>query len=490
MNLSNIRTNHMLNRYLISLSFAVIIYILNLISIPIIISFSSASSYGEYVLLLNYLVLLVAFSPLGTGFIFKRELPSADSKITRGELFYPQFFVNLSLVLIFSFLFHLILQRFGNVFFDSGISLNFFYIILFGILYTIYSQIGFIFKFSENVVFYNSHRFVYLASFLFFVFLLFFFLETLDLKILISAQILSLILTCLIFMFFAINIVGFTFALYKVKDLLKDIRFGFPLLLVAVVEILMTSSDRFVIAAFMDSTDVAYYAVAYTVASLILILPKIFTISLEPRVMSLIDSGNKSEIRQVIKFSLSLFYLLAIPAIFASYIFGREVITLFINEEFGENSSFILPILVISMFFYGTSMILSSLLIALLKTKILFLFNLIVTILNLVLNIIFFLIFKDIVVAAISSLISFFLLHIMIYKNIFIYEKIYLYDQDFLKILFAAFFSFLAVSFLVDLIPEVRIILFTLIFIFTYVLFLVIFRSFVLKQVYNQILKK
>ena len=158
----------------------------------------------------------------------------------------------------------------------------------------------------------------------------------------------------------------------------------------------------------MDSTDVAYYAVAYTVASLILILPKIFTISLEPRVMSLIDSGNKSEIRQVIKFSLSLFYLLAIQAIFASYIFGREVITLFINEEFGENSSFILPILVISMFFYGTSMILSSLLIALLKTKILFLFNLIVTILNLVLNIIFFLIFKDIVVAAISSLISFF----------------------------------------------------------------------------------
>ena len=77
----------------------------------------------------------------------------------------------------------------------------------------------------------------------------------------------------------------------------------------------------------------------------------------------------------------------------------------------------------------------------------------------------------------------------MIYKNIIIYERIYLYDQDFLKILFAAFFSYLAVSFLVDLIPEFRIILFTFIFMFFYVLFLVIFRTFALKQVYNQFLK-
>ena len=81
----------MIKRYLVSFAGYFFIYASNIISIPLIINLSSESNYGEYVLLISYLGILVALSPLGLGFKSKREMPSSTSIDERSNIFTHNF---------------------------------------------------------------------------------------------------------------------------------------------------------------------------------------------------------------------------------------------------------------------------------------------------------------------------------------------------------------------------------------------------------------
>lgn len=482
----------MLKRYSISFLGYGLTYVTNLICIPLIIYLSSASNYGEYIILIGYMGILTAIAPLGLGFKSKRDMPGALSTKHRGEIFYPQFYLNILFAIILGYLFSYLLSIVESYLFDSSININPSLIIAYSVVYTIYSQIGFILKFSERIISYNLLGFFNPMFFLLGVIIIYSLEGFISIKSLVLAQILSCSLNILIFAYQCYKIVGFRIITYDIEDLRWDLKLGLPLLLVVVVEILITSSDRFVISIFMASNEVAYYTVAYTVASLLLITPKIFSISLEPRLMLLVDQKAHDDITKSINFAVNLFLLISLPMIAGAFLYGELALSIFIDSEFATNSYPALNVLIIGMFFYGLSILIICLMMALMKTKNILLINAFVAFLNITLNIIIFNYVQNILVAAYTSLISYMTMafFLKIYVNKF--HNFVVLDKEFLKIFAssAITYGFMKYLFIFNIQNNTyALITYVLIFILIYSFCLVLFKPFAIRNIYNDLTK-
>lgn len=482
----------MLNRYLINFSGYGVMYLINLVSIPIIISLSSAKNYGEYVVLLSYLGILVAISPMGLGFMSKRDMPSSDTVNKRGEIFYPQFYTNIFFAFLLGYFFSIFFEIISPYIFDDKVMISRFLLISYSVSYVIYSQISFILKFSEKTISYNILGICNPLFFLIALIIIFNYQNELSIKSLLIAQIFSCLLNLVLFSYSCYKIVGFKLTFYNRKSLGHDFKYGLPLLFTVVAELLISSADRFIISLHMESQNVAFYSVAYTVASLILIIPKLFSISLEPRLMYLVDKNQNEELKDALKLSLSLYMFLCIPMIAGSFLYGSQALSIFIDASFAISSSKPLVVLMFGMFFHGLNILLISLLLAHKKTKDLLFVNAGAALVNLILNIVIFSFFKDIMVAAISSLISFILAFFLIRKSILrsrVGIKLTIFNSEFYKITTSVFLTSLFMKFVtvIQISPSIfSLLLNILIFLIVYLACLVIFQSHLIKSIYNK----
>ena len=482
----------MLNRYLINFSGYGVMYFINLVSIPIIISLSSAKNYGEYIVLLSYLGILVAISPMGLGFISKRDMPSLDSVNKRGEIFYPQFYTNIFFAFLLGYFFSIFFEIISPYIFDDKVIISRFLLISYSVSYVIYSQISFILKFSEKTISYNILGICNPLFFLIALIIIFNYQNELSIKSLLIAQIFSCLLNLVLFSYSCYKIVGFKLIFYNRKSLGHDFKYGLPLLFTVIAELLISSADRFIISVYMESQQVAFYSVAYTVASLILIIPRLFAISLEPRLMYLVDKNQNEEYEDALKLSINLYMFLCIPMIAGSFLYGSQALIIFIDVSFANSSSKSLAILMSGMFFHGLSILLRSSLIAHRKIKDLFYINAGVALVNLILNLVIFSFFKDIMIAAISSLISFILAFFLIRKSILKYIagiNLKIFNIEFYKITTSVLLTSLFMKFVIVMqLPSLIFSLFLniLIFFIIYLACLVIFQSNSIKSIYNK----
>ena len=296
----------------------------------------------------------------------------------------------------------------------------------------------------------------------------------------------------LIFSYSAYRIVGFKLVFYKKLDFLWDIKVGFPLLLVVLIEIIISSSDRFIIGYYLESNKVSYYTVAYSIASLMLVVPKLFSISLEPRLMKLVDNESFTEASSLVSYSYNLFFLIAIPLMAGAFMYGELVLTLFLNADFAKESYVSLRILILGMLFYGQSIIMFCILSALIKTKKLLFLNSITAFVNLILNLLIFYVYQDILVAAITSLVSYLLLFLMTRFYVLGIFKFKIYTKEFFKVVLAVSITSICLLNLNFEFNENDILEFSInffLFIFIYLISLVLFRSFIVKTIYNLIFK-
>ena len=478
----------MFKKYSISLLAYGLIYFINLITIPIIISLSSERSYGEYVLLINFLTILFSLAPLGLGFRSKRDMPSKQSIQERSEIFFPQFISNLFLSFLIGLLFVISFEFINQTFFENNLKINKLILFIYLVVFTVYSQIQYIFKYTEKYILYNLISVLYPVFFVVFLAIAYFVENKFNLESLITSHVYSLSINCIIFSFFAYKIVGFKPKIYSKESLLWDIKYGSPLLALTVFELIISSSDRFIIASYINVSEVAYYSVAYTIAALMLVFPKVFTISLEPRLMKLVDVGNEIEFKNTFDFSLNLFFVISIPMIAGAYLLGQSAISIFINNAFAENSSNVLSILMLGMFLNGVCILFSCILLAYKKTNSLLYVNAISAILNLLLNLTFFSFFQDIIFAAISFVISYLLFTSIIVKIASSYLDINIFNREFFKIIISVamtsyFINYLLQFFLVN--NFLNLLLQIICFSITYILLLVLLKSTIIMSIIN-----
>lgn len=149
----------------------------------------------------------------------------------------------------------------------------------------------------------------------------------------------------------------------------------------------VASSDRYVIAFFLGVAPVGVYSAAYALGNIPLMFVGVLGFVLPPTVSRLYDEGRLNEVRTHLSYSLKYFLALAIPFVFGATILAEPVLRLFTTAEIAAQGYFVLPLVALSILFFGAYVVVAHILVVAKKTKVLGLIWVIAAVVNLGLNI-------------------------------------------------------------------------------------------------------
>ncbi|MAH79830.1 MAG: hypothetical protein CMQ77_03625 [Gammaproteobacteria bacterium] len=412
-----------------------------IIIVPLLINLSSQELYAEYILLLSFLGIVSGISSLGFDVSYKRRYPTLQvSKeiYSRQDLFFTQFWFHLFCSLIFAiFCFFCIFLMVGS-FITFGYE-EIWIVPVYVLANTFFNQFVSYARYSNRLGFHNlllSLNPVLFISTVFY-FSSIFEITLLSLFLIHSLNLFTLGIAASLYVF---SDLGFKFRFPNYKKIKFELVIGFPFLLTYIVDSLIISSDRYLIAFIINLSSVSYYVPAYIIGSLPILIARVLGVVL-PQILSLCVDKNFDELgKSLIKQSKLIFLVISIPFFLGSIIVGNEVLTIYTNSEIAKQGYIVLSIISFSSIFFGLFIINSNILFVRLKTKELFRVNLWMFFINFIFNLILLYTFKDINYAALVTLFSYIFGHIFL-CNLILNDSLYfktLY-KDILRILFSSF---------------------------------------------------
>lgn len=160
------------------------------------------------------------------------------------------------------------------------------------------------------------------------------------------------------------------FALPRFSLLPSYLIFGLPLLPIGVLDILIASSDRYVIGFFKGAAEVGIYSATYNLGVLAGVF--IFPISyiLSPTIFKLFDEKKIEKVKTYLSYSLKYFLCLAIPSTFGLTLLSQPLLKTLTSSEFVSFNTFLIVFLVaLGMIFYGLQAIFGQVLMLRKKTR-------------------------------------------------------------------------------------------------------------------------
>lgn len=399
----------------------ILICMKGIILIPVLVKLVGVTVYGGYVLIGSILSLVLGISSLGVSFRCNRSMPSETDRKVRQELFYPQFSFQLFSLLLLSFAIIVCFPFVDNIFLKGEVVFSKWLIIPFFITHLIYIQSTDYFRYTHRINFFTYATALYPYFNIAIILLIYFKTHNLNVNTILSAEIFSAFLVASPLLIKLVREIGLNINLPYFKDLIADIKLGFPLILGFIVDIILSSSDRYIIAAMISVTAVGYYAPAYALGSLIAFFPKVSGVVLPPLMSKTVDSGKEDEAGTMLNYTIEGFFLLAIPFIIGSTVLSKPLLSLLANREVAQNAYMVTPIVALGTLFYGLNLILSNVLFVRMKTAIMFNMNVLAAVINLVVNLILLYVFKNIAIAAATTFLSYFIAFIYIRRAVLNY---------------------------------------------------------------------
>ena len=390
--------------------------ITGLILIPIVIKVAGVTIYGGFVLLSSLLGIVFGISSFGAGFRAQRFLPATEERVVRQKLFYPQFFFHMFSILFLSLLLVLLSRQINTYIFKNAFSYSAIMIPLYLFCYFLYAQSSMYFRYTSRlhymVVTGISYSYLYIG----FILLFFYGYRIININVLVLSQTLSAFLVAVFCFLVIFKDIGINFFFYRIKELIVDIKIGFPLVLNFIVDFILAGSDRYFIAFFLTVSAVGYYNPGYVIGSLMIFIPKAMGCAMPQLLSKAVDKGSEYEAQRMLNYAIKIFLLLTIPFIFGSMVLSKQILTLLANRDVAENAYLIVPIVALGTLFYGLNIILANALFVRMKTYAIFKMNLLASVFNLLANLILFYFFKNIIVAATTTFLSYFIAFIYVYK--------------------------------------------------------------------------
>lgn len=241
---------------------------------PIVIKTVGVTTYGGYVLLTSIVGFMFGISSFGINFKTQRFLPSTMDRIERRLLFFPQFNFQLLSVTVFSLVFILLYPIFQQLFFKGEITFSLWLTFPYFLFYFLYSQSTDYFRYTHRMSYFNFATICIDYFHVIIILIIYIAFHNLNIDILFASVITSSILVGLPLIVLIVKEIGFKLVFPNLQNLLKDFKIGFPLTLSYIVDVIIRSCDRYVIAAFITITAVGYYSPAYTLGSLIIFSQK------------------------------------------------------------------------------------------------------------------------------------------------------------------------------------------------------------------------
>ena len=387
----------------------ILVYMKGIILMPIIIKTVGVTIYGGFVLLTSILGIAFGLSSFGAGFRANRFLPSAATMSVRRSLFYPQFFFSLFSIVFFASLLLFLDKQINTYFFKNEIAYAPLIIPLYLVFYFLYSQGTNYFRYTSRVHYMTVATLAFPYLHIAMILLFFYLYRYISINMLMISLSLSALLIAIPCFWIIFKEIGIRFSFYNIKGLVSDIKLGFPLVINFIFDFILAGSDRYFIAFYLTVTDVGFYSPGYVLGSLIVFIPKAMGTALPQLMSKAVDKKNEHEAQRMLNYSIKIFLLLAIPFIFGSMVLGKSILSLIANSEVAQKAYWVTPVVALGMIFYGLNMILSNILYVRLKTYAILKMNLIAGIFSLLSNTILFYFFKSIIVAAITTCVSYFI---------------------------------------------------------------------------------
>jgi O-antigen/teichoic acid export membrane protein len=219
-------------------------------------------------------------------------------------------------------------------------------------------------------------------------------------------------ITLLISLYLIISYAGLSSPDYSI--IRPYLNYGLPLVPTLIFGFIISSSDRYVIGYFMGAEKVGIYSAAYGVGSIILMFSTYILYVLRPTVYGLFDKKKVDEVKMYLSYSWKYLLMFSIPSVFGLTILAKPLLTNLTTTSFISEGEFIVPIVAVSIVYYGVAMIFGVVLLSYKRPKVLASVYGCAAVLNLVLNIIFVPLW-GIIGAAVTTFIAYYLLTIVIW---------------------------------------------------------------------------
>lgn len=409
----------------------ILISLQGLLLTPILIKTAGITLYGGYVLLISMIGFIFGISTFGVGFRCKRFLPGIDDRQKRKALFFTQFTFQLISILLFSLLFIVLFPYIEVFFFKGDVSFIPWLVLPYLLLFTFYIQGADYFRYTHRMNIFNYATLTQPYLFIGLALLGYGITRQFTVDALLIANAVSALVVAVLLFRILVREIGFTLGFSSLKELLKNIKVGFPMVLNYMVDIILSMGDRYVIAAFMGVTAVGYYSPAYAIGAFVVFFAKASGVVLPPLMSRLVDREDEGTAVRMMDYTLKGYLLLAIPFIVGCALLAKPILTLYTNAELAEHAFLVMPIVALGSLFYGINIILSNVLFVRMETGVMFRVNVLAAVLNMILNLILLWYFRDIVMAAVTTAISYLVAFVYVSRKV---RQIWEFDMQVLVI--------------------------------------------------------
>jgi len=282
--------------------------------------------------------------------------------------------------------------------------------------YFIYSQGSDYFRYTSRVHYMTVATLSFPYIHIGLILLFFYCYKYISINVLVLSQTLSAFLIAVPCFWIIFREIGLRFSFYSIKGLVFDIKLGFPLVFNFIVDFILAVSDRYFIAFYLTVSAVGYYNPGYVLGSLIIFIPKAMGTVLPQLLSKAVDNNKKHEAQRMLNYAIKIFLLLAIPFIFGCMILSTPILTLLANRDVAENAYLVTLIVALGTLFYGLNIILSNVLFVRMKTYTMLKMSIFASVFNLLANLILLYFFRNIIIAAITTFMSYLIAFIYINK--------------------------------------------------------------------------
>ena len=162
--------------------------------------------------------------------------------------------------------------------------------------------------------------------------------------------------------------------------------FSIPFMTLPLIWWILSSSDRYIIAIFLDTANVGIYSAAYIIGSACAIYLGPLTAFMLAALSKLYEEKKITEVRTILSRSLKYSVMLIIPSAFGVSVLGKLLLLLFTTVEFATASPALIPLIAAAAAVFSISSITGYSLQLTKKTKLIAFIWLIAALINLALN--------------------------------------------------------------------------------------------------------
>ncbi|MDQ1253478.1 MAG: hypothetical protein QG646_2645 [Euryarchaeota archaeon] len=255
----------------------------------------------------------------------------------------------------------------------------------------------------------------------------------------------TLIVQSIVFFIATFTIVAqIGFIIPRFSYIREYLQFSLPLTPIALIRWVTESSDRYLVTYFLGLGSVGVYSAACSIGNLIQLLVSPLQLILLPEISKLFDENKIDQVRIYMSHSLRYFLLITIPAVFGISALAKPLLGVFTTEEF-LSGWFVIPIIALSGLMAGIFQIFVNIIFLVKETRSITYINIVAATSNVILNILLIPSY-GIGGAAVSTLISYFM---MIVLCIHVSMKHFVFDfhfYDIVKSIFSSIVMYLFVS--------------------------------------------